>query len=98
MANPTLAKIIAIKVSAATAGETVLVRNNTRGGILTAKLNSNKEAVINPAPTLAWQDGDELIGEIRGSVTGLKSEKIQSGGAQIIITATADSSTAGVSL
>ncbi|MAF50792.1 MAG: hypothetical protein CMH64_01745 [Nanoarchaeota archaeon] len=97
MAAPVLAKIIAIKV-AATTGETVLVRNNTRGGILTALVNSSGEAVINPATSLKWQDGDALFAEIRGSVTGFKAGTIQSGGAKLIISASADTSSPGVSL
>ena len=99
MANPVLAKVIGVKVSAANVGEYVIVRNLTRGGQLTQKLaGTDKGTVFNPAPSLAWQDKDVIQAEIRGRLQGYKRTIIQHGGANITITGTADTTTPGVSL
>jgi len=94
MADPTIKKVIGVKVSAANAGETVIVRNNTSGGQVSGPLTASKEVIFNEA----WSEGDSLVAEIRGSVTGFKTATVQSGGTQISITASADTSTPGVSL
>ena len=99
MAAPTLAKIIGVKVAAANIGEYVIVRNFTRGGQLTQKLaGTDGSTVFNPAPSLAWQDGDVIQAEIRGRFQGYKKTTIQKGGVDIRITAVADTTTPGVSL
>ncbi len=99
MANPVLAKLIGVKVNNANVGEYVIVRNLTRGGQLTQKLvGTDRGTVFNPATSLAWQDGDSIQAEIRGRLQGYKKVTIQHGGADIRITAVADTTTPGVSL
>ncbi len=99
MANPVLAKLIGVKVSNANVGEYVIVRNLTRGGQLTQKLaGADRGTVFNPTPSLAWQDGDKIQAEIRGRLQGYKIATIQHGGANIRLTAVADTTTPGVSL
>ena len=100
MAAPVLAKLVGVKVDNANVGEYVIVRNLTRGGQLTGQLKGTDRSIIfNPAPNLAWQNGDEVQGEIRGRLAGSKKETIQSGRATIKITnAAGDSGTPGVSL
>ncbi len=94
MASPTFQKIIGVKVETANEGETVILRNNTSGEQTTGVLNAKFEAVFKQA----WAEGDKLIAEIRGSVTGLKAATISTGGANIRIAASADTSSPGVSL
>ncbi len=95
MPSPTLKKVIGVTCTDAFAGETVIVRNNTTGAQVSGQLNSGKGVVFNES----WSEGDELVAEIRGSVTGFKVAKVQVGGANIKITnASADSSSPGVSL
>lgn len=95
MAAPTLKKVIGVEVKNANAGETVIIRNNTTGAQVSGQLNSGKGVVFNEA----WNEGDELVAEIRGSVTGFKVAKVQIGGADIkITTASSDTSSPGVSL
>ncbi len=99
MANPVLAKIIGVKVGAANIGEYVIVRNLKRGGQLTgAVAGTDRGIVFNPAPSLAWQDGDDVQAEIRGRLQGYKRTTIQNGGVDIRITAVVDTTTPGVSL
>lgn len=99
MANPNLAKVIGVKVSAANIGEYVIVRNLTKGGQLTGKLEkSDRGHVFHPTASLGWVDGDVIQGEIRGRIQGVKQETIQSGSAIIKITGTADTTTPGVNL
>ncbi len=99
MANPNLASAIGVKVALANVGEYVILRNLTRGGKLTQQLaGSDRGTVFNPAPDSEWQDGDTVQGEIRGRLQGVAQKKIQSGTANIRITAVADTTTPGVSL
>ena len=99
MANPVLAKGIGVKVNAANVGEYVIVRNFTRGGQLTQKLaGTDRGTVFNPAPSLAWQDGDDIQAEIRGRLQGYKRTTIRNGGANLTIVGTPDTTTPGVSL
>ena len=99
MAAPTLAKAIGVKVEAANIGEYVIIRNITRGDQLTQKLaGTDKSTVFNPAPSLTWQEGDTIQAEIRGRLSGVKQKKIQSGGTNITVVGTADTSTPGVDL
>lgn len=95
MANPTLKKVIGVKIAAANAGETVILQNETNGKQETAVLNAKLEAIFN----VSWSEGDKIIAVIRGSVTGLKIGTISSGGIQqLILAGTADTSSPGVSL
>ena len=100
MADPKLVKTIGIKVPNANIGEYITVKNLTRGGQVSAKLaGTDLSAVVNPAPSLQWQDGDMVQGEIHGRLNGYQRIKIQSGGANIFsLTATADTTTPGVAL
>lgn len=100
MADPTLAKIIGVKVTGANIGEYVIVRNLTRGGKLTQKLaGTDRSTAFNPAPDLQWQNGDLIQAEFRGRAQGVKQEIIKKGGVNIIIQdVTADTTTPGVSL
>ncbi len=94
MADPTIKKTIGVTVSDANVGETVILRNNTNGAQVTGVLNATKEAVFKEA----WSEKDELVAEIRGSVSGYKAATIAGGGVSIKIVASADSSSPGVSL
>ena len=100
MADPVFSKIIGIKVVGANAGEYVRLRNNTRGDQLTDKLNSALEVIFNPANSsdVQWYVNDEIVAELMGRVTGVKSFKLATGQTTQTITATADTSTPGVSL
>lgn len=99
MASPNLAKLIGVKVSAANIGEYVIIRNLTRGGQLTGKLEkSDRSHVFHPTASLGWVDRDVIQGEIRGRLQGVKQETIQSGSATISIIGVADTTTPGVSL
>ncbi len=100
MANPTLAKNIGVKVgTTANVGEYVIIRNLRTGKKLTQQLGgSDRSTVFNPAPTLAWLDGDKIQAEIRGRLQGVKQGTIRSGGTIITIAASADTTTPGVSL
>ncbi len=103
MANPVLAKLIGVKVgTTANVGEYVIVRNITRGGQLTQKLSgTDRSTVFNPAPALAWQDGDLIQAEMRGRLAGVAQRKIQSGGVQFTagdLSVSADTSSPGVDL
>lgn len=99
MADPNLAKLIGVKVGAANIGEYVIVRNLTRGGQLTGKLEkSDRGHVFHPTASLGWVDGDVIQGEIRGRLQGVKQETIQSGSATIKIDGVADTTTPGVNL
>ena len=99
MANPNLVTVVGVKVAAANIGEVVTVRNLTRGGKLTAMISgTDRNAVVNPAPSAQWQNGDVIQAEIRGSVDGVKQTKVQAGGAKIIIAASADTSIPSVNL
>ena len=99
MAAPKLAKIIGVKVAAANIGEYVILRNLDSGRQLTAKISgTDRNVVFNIAPDVEWNNEDRVQAEISGSVSGFVSGKIQSGGANLKIAASADTSTAGVSL
>ena len=99
MADPILSKTIGVKVSAASAGDYVIVRNITRGGQMTGKVNAtDKGIVFNRAITAQWENKDVVQGEITGSVSGVGQATIRGGGAVIKITASADTSTPGVLL
>ena len=99
MADPNLARAIVVKCSNANIGEYVIVRNLTRGGRLTGALaGTDRSIVLNPAPSLEWQNGDIVQGEIRGRLQGVKQETIRVGGAKIQITGVADTTTPGVDL
>ena len=100
MANPVLAKLIGVKVGNANIGEYVIIRNLIRGGQLTQKLaGTDRSTVFNPATSLAWQDGDVIQAEIRGRLAGVTQKTIHSGGIRsIVITASVDTSSPGVSL
>lgn len=99
MAAPTLAKTIGVKVANANIGEYVIVRNLTRGGQLTQKLaGTDRNTVFNPAPSLAWLNGDTIQIEVSGRLTGVKKTTIQAGGIIHSLSASADTNTPGVSL
>ncbi len=102
MAAPILSKAIGVKVSIANIGEYVIVRNLTRGGQLTGKVEGTDRSIIfNPAPALAWQDGDKIQAEIRGRLQGVAQQIIKSGKADFTskeLGAAADTTTPGVSL
>ena len=59
---------------------------------------TDKSTVFNPAPTLAWLNGDKIQAEIRGRLQGIKQETIRSGGTIITIPSSGDTTTPGVSL
>lgn len=94
MPAPTLKKTIGVKCDDANAGETIIIQNETTSEQVTGQLNSGKEILFNES----WSERDKLIAVIRGSVTGYKAATVQSGGANIRINATADTSSPGVSL
>ncbi len=102
MAAPILSKAIGVKVSLANIGEYVIVRNLTRGGQLTGKVEGTDRSIIfNPAPSLAWQDKDLIQSEIRGRLQGVAQKRIESGTVQFAskdLGAVADTTTPGVSL
>ena len=99
MADPVISKVIGVKVGAANIGETVIVRNLSRGGKLTGAVAGTDRSInLNAAPATAWQEGDLIQGEIRGRVAGAKQETIKKGGATIRISATADTSSPSVNL
>lgn len=98
MATQNLAKVIGVRVSSGTAGEYVRFRNNTRGGVITGRLNSNKEVVVNPASSLNWQNDDEIQIEMTGRAKGVKVGTIKSGTLNTTLSVSADTSSPGVSL
>ena len=99
MADPNQPKTIGVKVPGASTNDYVKIRNLTRGGTLDGKLaGSDRNIVFNKAPGTEWVDGDVVQAEIAGTVSGAKQGTLSSGGVTIKITATADSSTPGVSL
>ena len=99
MADPKLVKLIGVKAASGNAGETVILRNLTRGGKLTGLLSSNKDIVFNAAPSAQWQTDDVVQAEMRGRVGGA-ARAVLSKDAQINITlsVTADTTTPGVTL
>ncbi len=99
MAAPKLAKVIGVKVPAANIGEFVIIRNLTRGGKLTGAVKGTDRSInFNAAPVTEWEAGDVIQGEIRGRIAGVKQETISAGGAQIRISAAADTSSPSVNL
>lgn len=99
MANPKKAVVIGVKVASGTAGEYVRVSNLSTGKIFHVKLSSGKEAVLNPGPDFEWSDGDEIVVDMMGRVKGTSGKRsIKSGGDQIVLSVSADSTTPGVSL
>lgn len=94
---PTLPTQISVKVAGANAGEYVIVRNLTNGEQVTDKLAGSDKATV-LTPTSTWSKGDKIQAEIRGARNGVEQITFQGGNAQISITATADTSTPGVSL
>ena len=99
MADPKLVKVIGVKVAAASIGEYVTIKNLSRGGELSAKLGgTDRSAVINPAPSLEWQEGDFVQAEIHGRIDGYKRDKLASGGTNLIIAASADTTAPGADL
>ena len=97
MPDPVRTRTIGVKVADGTEGEYVILRNLDTGAKLTNKLNSKKEVVFK-APITNWRNGDKIQVEIEGSVAGVKQATIGSGGASITLSASADTSTPGVSL
>ena len=100
MAAPTMPGSIGIKVAGANAGEYVVVRNNTRGGQLTGKINSAKEVILNPASSdLDWRDGDDLVIEMSGANKGSTTAKLNgTKGVSVQLAVSADTTTPGVTL
>jgi len=102
MADPIIPVVIGVKVPTANIGEFVIVRNLTRGGKLTKALRgTDRSVVLNPAPSLRWQEGDTIQAEIRGRLAGVAQKTIESGKVQFTgsqLGATVDTSTPGVSL
>ena len=101
MAAPILVTTVGVKVgTTANIGEFVILRNLTRGGQLTEKLGgTDRSVVFNPAPSVQWEVGDQLQAEIRGRLQRVKQETISKArGVVITISASTDTSTAGVSL
>lgn len=97
MPDPVRTRTIGVKVADATAGEYVIIRNLDTGAQMTDKLNSKMEVVFK-APITNWRNEDKIQAEIDGSVAGVKQTTIGSGGASINLSASADTSTPGVSL
>ncbi len=82
MADPILAKTIGVKAPPASAGEYIIIRNLTRGGQLTKKVEGTQSGtVFNPAPNLEWQEGDLIQAEMHGRLQGVGQENIKDGGA-----------------
>lgn len=103
MAAPVLAKTIGVKLgTTANEGEYVTVRNLTRGGKLTGAIKGDDRSIVfNPAPSLAWQDGDLIQAEASGRLVGVKQKTIQSGGINFStqdMNVSANTDTPGVSL
>ena len=96
MAAPVRPVVIGATVNNSNDGEFVIVRNLTRGGQITGPLKSGKVA-LTPAPSLQWENGDQVQGEIRGRLKGVRQSKIAAGGATLGIPSAADTSP-GVSL
>ncbi len=97
MPDPVRTRTIGVKVADGTEGEYVILRNLDTGAKLTNKLNSKKEVVFK-APITNWRNGDKIQVEIEGSVAGTEQKKLQSGGVKFDLSASADTSTPGVSL
>lgn len=99
MADPIRQKIIGIKVPAANIGERVKVTNLTRGGQFYATIQgTDRNAIINQGDDFSWMNGDTILGEVFGRIYGSQRVTIQSGGANMQITATVDTSTPGAVL
>jgi len=100
VADPVRPKVIGVKVAAANIGEFVIIRNLTRGGKLTDKLTGTDRSVtLTPAPTIQWEEGDLIQGEIRGRLKGITQKKISKGGIrEILIVGSTDTATSEVLL
>ena len=99
MADPTRQKIISIKIALANIGEYVTIKNLTRGGQLIQPVKGiDRNTIFNPAPNLQWLEGDIIQAEIHGRVNGYTRSVLSSGGTPIIINASVDTATPGVSL
>ena len=100
MAAPKGVKLIGVKVPNANIGEFVILRNLTKGGQLTQQLRgTDRSTVFNAAPSVEWENDDDIQVEIRGRLQGFKRARIKDSGLVITIgDATADTTTPGVSL
>ena len=99
MPAPKLPKGIGVKVPNATIGEVVTVRNLTNGRKLTGKVAGTDRSVnFTDAPTSEWNENDKVQAEITGRISGVASGTIQGGGVQLVIDASTDTTTPGVTL
>lgn len=99
MPTPTIQKVIAVKVPNASIGEYVKVTNLTKGGSYYSKLQGgDRNTNISQNEDFTWENEDDIQAEIHGRLDGYARTKIQSGGASVQITATADTSTPGADL
>ena len=99
MADPIKKRIIGIKVPDASIGEYVKVSNLTAGGQFYGKIiNSDRSVVITQSDDFSWENGDDIQAEMNGRLKGFLKTKIQDGGANITLAASADTTTPGVEL
>lgn len=98
MAAPVRPKIIGIKVNSGTAEEYIKITNLTSGGTLTAKLNSDGEAVFNPALIRTWSEGDVIHAVMSGRINQCAEGKISKGGINFKFNNTATTTMANISL
>ena len=99
IAAPKLPVVIGVKVGTANIGEYAIVRNLTRGGQLTGRLQGTDRSVnLNPAPGTQWENGDLLQAEVRGRIVGVQQQTINKRRAVFNITAATDTATDGVTL
>lgn len=99
MPTPTLQKVIGVKVPDASIGEYVKVSNLTSGGQYYAKIQgTDRSVVLSQNEDFIWAENDVIQAEIHGRINGYARKTIQAGGASIIISASADTSTPGADL
>ena len=99
MPTPTLQKVIGVKVPDANIGEYVKVINLSNGGQYYAKLQgTDRSAAISQNEDFTWNNGDNIQAEIHGRLNGVSRTTIQGGGANITLSATADTTTPGADL
>jgi len=100
MADPRSRKVVAVKVTNANIDEYVKVTNLTSGGTTYAKIRgADRSAIVGPPEDFDWNNGDTVQAEIHGRLNGMVRGKIQAGGStELVITASADTTTPGADL
>ena len=96
---PRRQKVIGINVPGANIGEYVKVTNITSGGHVYAKLQgTDRSAIISQNEDFTWEEGDVIHAEMLGRIVGFTRTTIQGGGADITLSAAADTLTPGADL